>query len=267
MTDVLALLRSQLSSKYVIDGYLDKGGQGAVFRGHHDGRPAAIKVFEPTNDSAKRLEREVELLTKLDCPHLVKAMAVDRVGHQGQSLWVVAYELHTGGDLRSMLEARAPQCAEATLAQIGLEIGEAVDALWAHRIVHRDIKPANIVRAADGRFVLVDVGLARHLDRSAITALGLVAGTVGYMSPEQAFGRRNLTIHSDAFSLGVTLFEIAAKAHPFGRNQGRIGASSAPALRSSRPDLSNRFCGLIAQLLSTRASARPAALRGAFAAL
>lgn len=176
----------------------------------------------------------------------------------GVDMNLVAYELHSGGDLTALLAPGAQPLAEAELAKIGQDIGSAADALWARRIVHRDIKPANIVRASNGTYVLVDVGLARHVDRSGLTGAGLAVGTPGYMSPEQARGRRDLTVHSDAFALGITLYEIAAKVHPFGRDQVRIMRGLVPAeLKTHRGDLSDAICRGIHRMMSVRSAARP----------
>lgn len=262
--DVLDELRRGLPSRYTIDTAIGSGGQGSVFRGTVDGVPAAVKVFLPTTDR-RRVDREIELLQKINCPSLVRVLAVDSIQILGLDVSVIAYELHPGGDLRDSLDANEPALDGAQLAKIGLDVGAALDALWAQRIVHRDVKPANVVRAADDRLVLVDVGLARHVDRSAISGPGVVSGTSGYMSPEHATGRRNLTIHADAFSLGVTLYHLAAKTHPFGGQQALIVQRWAPKpLRTLRGDLPEGLLRAIDRLLAFRPSGRPRALAQEF---
>jgi eukaryotic-like serine/threonine-protein kinase len=115
--------------------------------------------------------------------------------------------------------------------------------------------------------VLVDVGFARHLDRSDVTAIGFTVGTQGYMAPEHARGRRSLTVHADAFSLGVTLYQLAARKHPFRRNQARIMAGTQPVdLAQERRDLSPALCAAIHRMMSPVASTRPRALAAFFAA-
>lgn len=235
-----------------------------MFRGAVDGVPAALKLFTALDDP-RRVQREVDILCQVNCPSLVKVLATEQLRITGTDVTLVAYELHTGGDLTAALAPGSPVLIELELARIGRDVGAAVDVLWAKRIVHRDIKPANIVRAANGGYVLVDVGLARHLDRSGVTGAGLAVGTLGYMSPEQARGRRDLTVHSDAFSLGITLYELAARAHPFGRDQGRIVRYVAPAsLETIRHDLTPAFCRAVHQMMSPFAAARPRALSAFF---
>ncbi len=254
--DPLDQLRRALPADYRVDEYLDRGGQGYVFKGAFRGAPAAIKLFTSTA-SAARLARELDLLSRVRCRSLVTVLGHGIITFQGVPTSLVAYELHPGGDLRRFLDPTAPPVGFATLQSVGLAIGEAIEALWGQRIVHRDIKPANVVRASDGRFVVVDVGLARHVDRSDLTRPGAAPGTEGYKSPEQAAGRRALTIHSDVFSTGITLYELAACAHPFQRLQVNIGVVPPPDLRAVRGDLPVAFCELVRQAMSLRPADRP----------
>lgn len=255
--DPLAELRAALPARFAIDDYIDKGGQGAVFRGSYEGRPAAIKLFAPGSDP-RRLEREVALLAGIRNQNLVQLLGHDVVTVQGVTGRLVAYEYHGGGDLRRLLDGALPPVSRETLYGIARALATAVEVLWSKRIVHRDIKPANIVQAADGRFVVVDVGLARFLDRSDVTRPGMVAGTRGYMSPEQAMGRRALTMHSDVFAIGITLHELGARAHPFARDQDRICAGTAPpSLAATRPDLPQGFRDLVRLCMSMRPADRP----------
>lgn len=256
--DLIDRLRAAVPAGFQIDGYLDAGGQGAVFLGRYQNQEAALKVFAPTHDQ-RRLEREIALLQTINHPNVVKIRTAATVVLNGVSCPLVAYEYLTGGDLRKHLQPTATTLSKDEILAIGEEIAAAVEVLWANRIVHRDIKPANIVDGA-GRHVLVDVGFARHVDRSNLTLIGQAAGTSGYMSPEQAQGRRNLTLHSDIFSLGVTLYQLAARRHPFQQNQALIGFTTAPLLATLRPDLPPAITGLIDQMLSVVPAQRPSNL-------
>lgn len=264
-TDPLDQLRAALPSNIQVTGYLDRGGQGAVFKGIFCGEDAAIKIFDPTPaDDPRRVERELSILQSIDCPNLVRVLHKDEISINNVDYPLVVYEYLSGGDLRRFLEPSYQQLSPATIALIGLQIGNAAQELWARRCVHRDIKPANIVQDSDGRFVLVDVGFARHVDLSNITAVGIAIGTDGYKSPEQARGRRKLTIHSDAFSLGITLFELTAREHPFNYNQHLIGVQTPPSLSSKRPDLPESLPRLVHKMLSVVPSRRPSNLRERF---
>ena len=253
---VIDEIRAALPGDYTVDGYLDGGGQGAIYRGTYQGHVIALKIFRPGTDQ-RRLARELKALATINSPYLVAVRDYRDISIGGDQLSAVAYEFLPGGDLRQHLAAGAPEVDEQTLVRIGKQISIAMAALWKERIVHRDIKPANIVKATDIRYVLVDLGLARHVDRSALTSPGALPGTMGYQSPEQANGRRNLTIHSDVFSLGLTVYEVAAKRHPFGRAQHMIGATQPLPLKSLRPDLSDGFTRLIHQMMAITPSHRP----------
>jgi serine/threonine protein kinase len=256
--NLMDLLRAALPADIQVDSYLDAGGQGAVFLGRYQAQQVALKVFA-TNHDQRRLDREIALLQNLNHPNIVKIRTARTVLLNGAICPLVAYEYLPGGDLRKHLAANATPLTKEQVLDIGEEIASAVQVIWANRIVHRDIKPANIVDGATNH-VLVDVGCARYVDRSNLTLVGLAAGTPGYMSPEQARGRRNLTIHSDIVSFGVTLYQLAARRHPFQQNQALIGFSSPAPLSSLRPDLSPMLTGLIDQMLSVVPAQRPSNL-------
>ncbi len=217
----------------------------------------ALKVFRLDYDP-RRMHREVSVLRRLDCPHIVRLLRVDDISLRGASYSLVTYEYLSGGDLRQFLTPDAPPVPVDSLVRIGMQIGCGIECMWKQRCVHRDVKPANIIRASDERYVLVDVALAMHLDLARITASGLVPGTPGYQSPEQARGRRNLTVHSDIFSFGVTLYEIATRQHPFGGVQQMIGQQEPRAIESIRRDLPRSFVRLVIRMLAYVPAERPA---------
>lgn len=253
---LLEQLRVALPDGYLVGDYIDEGGQGSVFAGELRGERVALKLFSANTDP-RRIQREVEALSTIDCPNLVKLRAAETVNIDGAPFPLLAYEYLGGGDLRQYLRPDARPIAASELITIGLHVGTAIEALWSRRICHRDIKPANVVRTIDGRYVLVDVGFGRHLDRSNITVPGNTAGTFGYMSPEQFRGRADLTVRSDVFSLGVTLYELAAQRHPFNGNQYTIGTITPPDLSTLRSDLSQQLRDLIRDMLSERVLGRP----------
>lgn len=244
-----------LPSEFSVEDFLGAGGQGSVYRGKVAGRAAAIKLFEKDIDP-RRVDRELDSLRTIACPNLVKVLSDCQITIDHRTIGVIAYEFHPGGNLRKLV-TNGPACSEEQLLRIGVDVGTAVESLWQRRVVHRDIKPDNVVVAADGRNVLVDVAFARHVDLSAISGLGQAPGTPGYKSPEQAAGRRNLTIRSDIFSLGTTLYELAARQHPFLRNQSLIGKHSPRTLIDWRRDLSPQFCASVHQMISASPIARP----------
>ncbi len=263
--ELIEHIRRHLPGGVEIEGPLAGGGQGAVLKGTADGAPAAIKVFRPDTDH-RRVDREIELLSTLDCPRVVKLLRAETLTINGESLRLIAYELHDGGDLTRHLDTHAAALTPDQLVKIGCEVSSAVHALWRRKIVHRDIKPANIVEGNDGGCVLVDVGLARHVDRSNITIVG-APGTRGFRSPEQALGRKSLTIHSDAWSLGVTLYMLATKYHPFAGQDVVNPATVDLGPLDRRGDLDRRFIDTIGQMLSFVPARRPSNLVERFTSL
>ena len=102
------------------------------------------------------------------------------------------------------------------------DISKAIEKMWNRRIVHRDIKPSNILIRENNRACVIDLGVARHLDASSLTALGSTWGTLGYLSPEQAKSVRQLTCKSDIYALGILIVECFFRRHPSGGDQLRL---------------------------------------------
>ena len=257
MQDFRDLLASSLPNGYAIDRQLGKGGQGTVYRGMKDSAvPVALKIFH--SPDIERLNREILLLQSVKCDFVVRLLDYFTLEWSGTTVYVLVYELIDNGDLRVGISNGAKMQSDELLI-LGEQIGQAIEALWEKRIVHRDIKPENIIRASDGRFVLVDVGFAQHLDLATITPSVGQPGTNGYRSPEQCGNRKRLTIHSDVFSLGVTIFEVATGKHPWGGNQALVGRIPIrESLRSLRLDLDAKVEFLIYQMLDSIPSRRPA---------
>lgn len=131
------------------------------------------------------------------------------------------------------------------VARIGKQVASALDCAHASGIVHRDIKPSNLMLDRNGTVWVADFGLASFQDAAALTRTGDVVGTLRYMSPEQATGRRVVDERSDIFSLGITLYELATLEHPYS-NSGRdlrqqISFGQVPPVRRSSPKLPAAF--------------------------
>ncbi|MGY1894426.1 serine/threonine-protein kinase [Nocardia gipuzkoensis] len=198
---------------YSLERLLGRGGMGEVWLAHdHDGRAVALKVLSAayTADTLyrQRFEREARLGARVRNPHIVPIHAFGEV--DGHLFLEMAYI--EGVDLGTCLKSGAlpPDRAVDVIAQAA----EALDAAHAAGLVHRDVKPGNILLHTSGFVYLIDFGIARAADSTALTATGLVVGTLGYMAPERFTG--TVDARSDIYSLACVLYETLTGKPPYG---------------------------------------------------
>jgi serine/threonine protein kinase/tetratricopeptide (TPR) repeat protein len=212
---------------YEIIAALGAGGMGEVYRARDTrlNRTIAIKILprDVANDPdrLRRFEQEAQAASALNHPNI---LTIYDIG-QENGVSFIAMEWVQGGTLRDLLAAgRLPA---RHLADIAHQTAEGLAKAHAAGIVHRDLKPENIMISDDGLVKIVDFGLAKlnapaspefsqAVTASAGTAAGIVMGTVGYMSPEQASGRA-ADHRSDQFSLGLIAYEAVTSKRPFAR--------------------------------------------------
>jgi len=217
-------------SHYKITAKLGEGGMGQVFRAEDSKlkRDVAIKVLPPAlagdDDRMMRLEREAQVLAQLEHPNIASIYGLDEV--DGSRLLVM--QLVEGQNLHEQLDTGAIPVQEAL--QIALQIARALESAHEKGVVHRDLKPANVMVTADGTVKLLDFGLAKafaadssdsmpELSTSptevAATKVGMILGTAGYMSPEQARGR-SVDRRTDIWAFGCVLYEMLSAQRVFG---------------------------------------------------
>ena len=165
-----------------------------------------------------RASREVETMRDCASSYMVKLgpIGLNFVEIEGQSLLYFTEELIDGSDLRSLLASAGPLAPDEIIT-LGIQITDAIKALWELGKIHRDIKPGNIMRRTSGDFVLLDAGLAFDVIGESVSG-GFLVGTRIYFSPEQfdySNRRTGLDFRSDIFALGVTMYEMATGNHPF----------------------------------------------------
>ncbi len=195
------------AERFVIENSAGSGGMGVVYRAQdrRSGLPVALKVLV-FNDAAhlSRFQREASVLRELSHPAI--PAYIDH-GSQGEGIAYLAMEW-VGGETLAQLLRRGPLGVEDTL-RLGYGIANALAAAHRRGVVHRDVKPANVMLAGDdlASARVVDFGIARYGIDVTLTRPGVLLGTPGYMSPEQARGGRDVDARADVFSLGCVLFE------------------------------------------------------------
>ncbi len=206
---------------YQLEARLGSGGMGRVYLGRSPGgRHVAIKVIRPDlaedPDFRARFAREVAAARKVS--GIFTASVVD-ADLDGPVPWL-ATSYVAGPSLSAMVASRGPMPTASVLA-LAAGLAEGLAAIHSSGVVHRDLKPANVLLAEDGPR-LIDFGISRSLEAVALTCTGMVVGSPGFMSPEQADGRE-VGPPSDIFSLGAVLAFAAT-------GQGPFGEGTTPAL-------------------------------------
>lgn len=255
----------QTISHYRVLETLGGGGMGVVYRAHDEllKRDVALKLLREgvagQNERRARILTEARAASALNHPNIV---TVYEVGEFEGQLFIVM-ELVEGETLRQRLGSSGP-LESIMLARIAAQIAEALEGAHSRGIVHGDIKPENIVQQPNGRVKLFDFGIARQVGEETVTQTrftevleethqSLMAGTLAYMAPEILRGDPS-DARSDLFSLGVTLFELAAGRQPFpGPTLNLLVAQilyePAPRLGTPQYGVPQEFAGIVHKLL------------------
>ncbi|MFI1421064.1 LamG-like jellyroll fold domain-containing protein [Streptomyces sp. NPDC020731] len=193
---------------------LGAGGMGQVFLGRSPGgRLVAVKVVHAElvrrPEFRDRFRREVEAARKVSGAFTAPVVDADP---DAPLPWLVTSYI-AGPSLEQAVVERGPFEAGAVLA-LAAGLAEALVSIHAANLVHRDLKPSNVLLAEDGPRV-IDFGIVRSVEADSITGTGLVAGSPGFMSPEQVNGD-TVAPASDVFCLGAVLAFAATGANPFG---------------------------------------------------
>ncbi|WP_326584801.1 protein kinase [Streptomyces sp. NBC_00481] len=205
---------------YVPVGLLGSGGMGRVYLARPtDGGPdlVAVKVIRPEYAEdirfRRRFEQEASVHSRVRTPRMPRLAGT---GFRDELLWM-ATEYLPGLDLAAAVHEDGPLSAVA-VRRLVAELGQALADLSAAGIVHRDLKPSNVLLSARGAHV-IDFGIAKAADASAITGTGNRVGTPAYMSPEY-LRTGTCDTASDVFSLACTLIFAATGSAPFGDGTG-----------------------------------------------
>src|ERR1700722_4227915 len=199
---------------YRLLGRLGAGGMGGVYLGRSPGgRLVAVKVIRPelAADQGFRTRFAREAAAARTVSGIFTAPVVDADTEAPQPWLATAYV--PGPSLAEAVDQRGPLPPGVVLT-LGAGLTEGLQAIHAAGLVHRDLKPSNVLLADDGPRV-IDFGISRAAEATALTRTGLVVGSPGFMSPEQATGDE-VGPPSDMFCLGAVLTFAATGHGPFG---------------------------------------------------
>jgi predicted ATPase len=245
-----------------------RGGMGVVYKARDPrlDRLVALKFlpheYSRDPDRLARFLREARTASALNHPHICTVHALGE--HEGRPFLVMEF---IEGQTLAELAERRPGLDE--VARLLGQAAQALAAAHAAGVVHRDVKPENVMARGDGYVKVLDFGLARRLPTLAAPAVdldtdpGAFMGTAAYMSPEQTRGEAADSA-SDIFSLGIVLYELAARRHPFDGDTA-LGMMHAIATRQPpppsrvNPELPAALDGLVEAMLNKDARLRPTA--------
>ena len=239
----IELNSGQMIGSYEVVSFISRGGMGEVYLAQDKrlGRKVALKLLPATfttdDDRLRRFEQEARAASALNHPNIITIYEITKAaGSQ-----VIATEFVEGETLRSRL-VRSPLSLAETL-NIAIQVADALSAAHKAGIIHRDIKPENIMLRPDGYVKVLDFGLAKLSEQASPvvaaeaptlqvrTGSGIVIGTAGYMSPEQARGL-SVDHRSDIFSLGAVIYEMLARRKPF---EGETPSDTMAAILKTEP--------------------------------
>jgi Tol biopolymer transport system component len=239
---------AELKSGHTIDAYeivsfIGRGGMGEVYLAQDKrlGRRVALKLlpvsFAKDAERLRRFQQEARAASALNHPNIITIHEI----REANSTLMITTEFVEGETLRQSLAQGRLELPKAL--NIAIQIADALAAAHQAGIVHRDIKPENVMLRPDGYVKVLDFGLAKlteHVTPSSDaetptkrvkTGSGVIIGTVGYMSPEQARGK-GVDARSDIFSLGAVIYEMVGGEKPF---EGETPSDVLAAILKSEP--------------------------------
>ena len=204
---------SYVINRYEIIAKIGSGGMADVYKAkdHVLNRLVAIKVLkqEYSTDATfvKKFRVEAQSVAGLSHPNIVSVYDVG----EDDGVYFIVMELVQGITLKNYIDMKGKLDIREAL-NISVQIASGLSAAHENRIIHRDIKPQNIIMSRDGKVKVTDFGIAKVADSTTVTTTA--AGTVHYISPEQARGGYS-DERSDIYSLGITMYEMVTGRVPF----------------------------------------------------
>ena len=257
-----------IGGRYTVESLLGRGGMAAVYRATDVplGRSVAVKVFRIDSEGTAGLGREsseIQLLASLNHHALVTLFDASVDSGDGGDQSYLVMELVEGPTLKERIDRGS--IAELDVAQMLVDLAEALHVVHGNGVVHRDVKPANILlnpsaqSAIEFRAKLSDFGIAYLIDSTRLTMPGTIIGTAAYLSPEQARGVAPGS-PSDVYSLGLVTLEALTGERAF---EGSMIESLSARLVSDpviAGTLSGEWRSLLGRMTDRTPEARPTAL-------
>ena len=244
-----------LFAGYRIDGILDRGGMGLVYKATDAEleRTVALKIIAPEHtqnpDAVTRFKSEARLAASLEHPNIVP---IHRGGDY-QGVLYLAMRYVPGTNLRQVIDRG--QLGLDRVQRVVHSVASALDAAHERGLVHRDVKPANILITGEGpneQIYLTDFGLTKKLGSpGSLTRTGAWVGTADYVAPEQIQGGA-VDGRTDVYSLGCVLYEMltGSVAYPKDNDMAKLWAhvqDPPPSPRLKRPELVEAFDDVVSR--------------------
>ena len=248
---------------FLIESILGSGAMGVVYKATHEttGKVAAVKVINSDvaqkGKTYERFHREAEILQQFRHPNIVRFLAMGRF--RGTSYF--AMEFVSGPNLEQLMAERGA-LPWKEVAELGKQVCDALQYAHEHGVVHRDLKPSNLMVTEAGQIKLTDFGIAKDLDRTALTATGRTLGTAAYMAPEQIRGTPAVSHKTDLYALGNLLYQMLTGQLAFGGSSAIVlmhAHMSTPAPRPSSKivEIPRALDDLVIQLMAKDPADRP----------
>ena len=262
MDKVSTEIIKKLNNATVLKTYPESGQKSVFLLSTSDYPKVILKIIKEMNE---RVRREIDIVNDNDIMGVPKIFSLDSLTVDGTEYHYLLEEYISGKNLKEVLEDGTPEvntvlCLLDYLLQVVVQLEEL-------GIVHRDIKPENIIVDDDGKFHLIDFGIARNLNLLSLTMTRAVVGphTPGYGAPELfQYNKPIINSKADLFSVGVVAYECLFGEHPFitGKESNLVEvwyktATVTPKNYSIEGDRDGQLIGFIQTLIQKQPSRRP----------
>jgi eukaryotic-like serine/threonine-protein kinase len=258
---------NQTINGYTFKDFIGSGGFGSVYRVEKDGSTYAIKVFREEyilkeyqeRGNNNRIQREIEIMKSVNHPFLVRYIDDFKTTYLNVASYFLVMEYAEGETLQKIIK-RNGFTSELEIISVFENILKGIKALHQIRgadddkgIIHRDLKPENII-VNKSAVKILDYGISKVIDFTALTSTGNFLGSPLYASPEQITDSKHIDKRSDLYTLGVILYEMLTKHVPYDYTGlpdliDKIKSESPIPPRKYNSDITNKYENIIFKLL------------------